>query len=372
MRALPLACTYPFAALCFLATAACGDKDSKPIRQDAAQEALPSDDDPADARADEGEPDATESSADAGTASDAAVDATTSDATSAFDAASALDAQLRDASAPEDAAPSRVVIASGQHAPTGIAVNDSHVYFASRDDGTIVRCPRAGCGNNAPEVLLNGADHPIALALDASHLYWVTGYRNGETGAPTSRPVYRCPIADCSPANRDPVDRGTTQPYAIAVSDDKLYFASWPRLVRCPKLGCASSMEEIGSGPFVAVIVESDALYTAKVGQRVVTRCAPSGCNTMQTTVASDLYPMGIASDAEHLYMTDYNALNFTSSATDGGTLPARVLRCKKPECDAGVELLEQGDISPYAIASYGDRIYFTNVTQGTVISLRK
>jgi hypothetical protein len=61
------------------------------------------------------------------------------------------------------------VIASGQLAPFGIAVDSQYVYWTNFDGNTVVKAPLAG---GTEYVLASGLNVPTAIAVDATNVYW--------------------------------------------------------------------------------------------------------------------------------------------------------------------------------------------------------
>lgn len=235
-----------------------------------------------------------------------------------------------------------------------------------------MRCPLGGCGAGNPEVVVSGQDHPIALALDQTHLYWVTGWRNGETGGPSSRPVQRCVLPGCAAQTIEPFERATYQPYGITVFGDNVYLSAWPSLASCPKTGCTGAANNIGGGPYVSLDRDDTWLYAAGFGFREVRRCPLTGCNTGTTAVVTNVSPLSVVIDATSVFVADYDFFNF-QGGQDAAIRTGRILRCPLAGCDAaGPTVVEAGEISPYALAERGDRLYFTNVGHGTVISRSK
>lgn len=70
------------------------------------------------------------------------------------------------------------VITSSLGGPIAMAVDAAHLYFADYvmgENGSIQRCPKPDCGGAPPEVLASGPAviFPQDIALDDSHAYWV-------------------------------------------------------------------------------------------------------------------------------------------------------------------------------------------------------
>jgi hypothetical protein len=179
--------------------------------------------------------------------------------------------------------------------------------------------------------------------------------------------VFRCPLDDCDSDAITEFERGTANPYGLALSPDTVYLASWPQLLACPRTGCAGDETSLLTAPAVDSVVAGSTLYTAFLGFGEVSSCELAGCDTL-TTVVDDIWPRGVAVDDTAIYATDNAAL--FSSALEG---EPRVVRCPLSGCDADtLTVLADGDVSPYGIAEYDTRVYFTNVDHGTVLSIRK
>ncbi|WP_245678436.1 hypothetical protein [Chondromyces crocatus] len=71
------------------------------------------------------------------------------------------------------------VLFQDQPLPSGVAVDDAHVYWSNRGDGTILRAPKAG---GAAEVIASGQRRPGAIAVDGEAIYWLNG------GSPDAEP----------------------------------------------------------------------------------------------------------------------------------------------------------------------------------------
>jgi hypothetical protein len=96
-----------------------------------------------------------------------------------------------------------------------------------------------------------------------------------------------------------------------------------------------------------------------------VVRCDFPDCDN-QVTMASGTGPLSVAVDESSLY--------FAQNEFNGwvGAVPA-ISRCPLAGCGTDPPTaVQSGDISPYAIALDDERLYYTNVDHGTVVSVPK
>ncbi len=70
---------------------------------------------------------------------------------------------------PDGASPH--TIATGLSTPIGVAVDASHLYWASSADGTVTQ---ASLDGTSPHAIVTGQNNPAGVASDASHLYWAS------------------------------------------------------------------------------------------------------------------------------------------------------------------------------------------------------
>jgi hypothetical protein len=256
------------------------------------------------------------------------------------------------------------VIANGLDAPAGIAVDESHVYFVERDGGRVARCPLSGC-DGAPEVMVSDLDGPIAVGVDDTTLYWVTGWTEGQFGNPGGRAVSSCPIDDCSDASIESFDTAEANPWGIRVTDDAVYLAAWPTVLLCPKTGCFDQGEVVGTGSVVALDVDDQAIYLSYAGWREVGRCPIAGCESTGTFLTG-IQPLGIAVDETHVYVADNDYFDI------GGGAPSRIVRCELAGCDDDPEVFASDVMGVFGVAVQGDRLYYSDLDAGTVVSFEK
>lgn len=106
---------------------------------------------------------------------------------------------------------------------TGLVADERYVYWVdSALNGTIQRCPVAGCANG-PEVVLSAVRTPRNLLLDGDTLYFVY-----------ELDAYQYAVAKCDPnqcALSAPLGQDLASSSAIAVDDTWLYFATTSQYV---------------------------------------------------------------------------------------------------------------------------------------------
>jgi hypothetical protein len=254
-------------------------------------------------------------------------------------------------------------------APSGVALDASNVYFTDHDAGTILSCPLAGCGDQAPTVIASGLFEPRKVDVDATHVYWIQGPTD-EDDVTASR-LYKCPRVGCT---SDEIEKladvtGSAQAYDVHLLDGLLYVAAWPALNSCPTSGCvAAGMTKVDTGPYVAIDSYDGLLYGSRHGWGQFVRCSPVNCTPTAEILNDPFAASGAAVDATHLYLTR-SALSYDSSLSSTGT----IVRCPRDGCGADpAEPFQSGEISPAAVAVGAKRVYYTNFHHGTVVSVPK
>jgi hypothetical protein len=258
-------------------------------------------------------------------------------------------------------AENEVEIATAQMAPTGIALDASSVYWSNRDAGTIVKCPLAGCDGKPPTPLATNIGSPLGLAVDASSFYWMAAPVPASTGIAQ---VLKCPLAGCTGVPEKLFEFQVENRLAdVHVRGGKLYYAAWPQLGSCPTSGCAvDGPTAFTRMPALGVDSNSDSLFVAR--NNGLLRCTLDGC--LDPIVLSNIASLGLAIDATHAYFTTFDYFKMS------GLIKPGVFRCPLEGCGDAAEPLASGDISPFAVAVNASRLFYTNVVQGTVVSLAK
>lgn len=249
-----------------------------------------------------------------------------------------------------------VVIASGQMVPTGIAIDDSSVYWANRDAGSIVKCPLAGCGAAEPTLLASNVGQPLGLAVDDENFYWMTP--DGKASS--------CPLSGCTGVPKLVLQLvNVNKAIDVRVVGDDLYFAAWPYLGFCPASGCVEAGPTLFERtPAVSLDSNADRLFVAK--NSGIISCSLADCLEPVTLTAA--HAVGLSIDASHVYFAESSYLMLA-----GVTITPAISRCPLAGC-AGEppEVVVSGDVSPFGVVVSATRIFYTNYEHGTVVSTPK
>jgi hypothetical protein len=188
-----------------------------------------------------------------------------------------------------------LTLASGQSAPTWVAVDATNAYWTN-GDGTIMKCAIGGCGGN-PTMVATDTPGSWGIAVDATSVYWT----NSNSG------VWKAPIAGGAPIQ---LASGSTA-RAITVDSTNVYWVndggsgSKGTVMQCAIGGCNMNPTTLASGQGTpeAIAVDSANIYWTNSSDGTVMKCAIGGCNMNPTTVASgQSAPLSIAVDPTYIY----------------------------------------------------------------------
>jgi hypothetical protein len=195
-------------------------------------------------------------------------------------------------------------LATGDN-PIGVAVDSSHLYWASSFGNTI---NEAGLDGSNPQTLVSGQG-AAGLAVDGSHIYWSIEF----SGPTTLGTIW---AAGLDGSNPHMIVTGQSDPYGVAVYGGHVYWASAGTGVA----GAGSIWEAglDGSNPHAIVTGQNDPLGVAAVGSQLywtdsAGNVAGAGSvweagldgSSPRAIVTGQNGPLGVAADGSHLYWAD-------------------------------------------------------------------
>ena len=206
---------------------------------------------------------------------------------------------------------------TGAGSPGGMAINYTHIYWVSnRDNGTIGRANLDGTGANPN--FITGAGNPSGLAVDGAHIYWANNVSGGSIGRAN---------LDGSGANSFFVS-GASFPTGVAVDGAHIYWANYgPRAIGRANLdGSAATANFIPvstTSQLGGVTVNATHIFWADLGGTVGSM-APIGRANLDGTGANPNFitgatnPDGLAVDGAHLYWANSGSGTIGRANLDG------------------------------------------------------
>lgn len=241
--------------------------------------------------------------------------------------------------------------------PKRVAVTSTHFYWASSDlsNGAVVRCPISGCAGS-PQVL-SQPDEPTGLAVDATHVYWAD--HNGTTIA--RKPLSGGAIEPIANTAALPVSVAVAGPHAFWVED----FTGEVYRNQGPDGGSLYIGTNGTSGRDIAV---DEAFVYWSAGEDYgdlgrINRAPRTGGGPSTLLVVAQGDPLTITIDATHVYWTAWQRL------TDGGVVSAAVYRCEKTGCVTPTLVAADQDL-PRGIAVDDTHVYWGG--NGVVMKVAK
>jgi len=188
-------------------------------------------------------------------------------------------------------------------AAAGIAVDDSHLYWADPIRGSIGRANLDGSG--AEEDFLSGLVRPRWVAVDGEHIYWTSPSDTGKTGGGA---IGRAGLDGGAP--EPSFITGVGRPQGIAVSDTKIYWANdaAPAIARAniDGSGVEPSFHPLAKAEIPqGVVVNGSYIYwTENEPTGYVSRSDLDGSHETFRFVGSTAELRGLAIDGQHVYWT--------------------------------------------------------------------
>lgn len=278
-----------------------------------------------------------------------------------------------------------MTLASGQSAPSGIAVDGNSVYWTNGGDGTVMKIARSG---GAPIPLASHQANPSGIAVDATRVYWTNDDDDGAVmavalsgGTPVvlasdqANPsgiaadaasvywtnkgdgtVMKAALAGGAPTV---LASGQANPSGIAVDATSVYWTNYAdgTVMRLPLTGGTPTAIASGQSLPLGLAVDGTHLYwTNQDRNGAVMKMALAG-GTPVTIASGQPMPTGIAVDASDVYWTtDTGSGAVMRTALSGGTPTA----------------FAPGQRRPTGIVVDGAYVYWTNLGGGGVMKAAK
>ena len=232
--------------------------------------------------------------------------------------------------------PSTETLAQGQGQPNGLAVDADGAFWSNTDDGTIMMLPT---GASAPVLVSYGQTTPVAVATDASFVYWWAHMGTGNQGvrkankAPNQTPA---DVASAAPphstfGNWSGVSLAVGTQYVHWVIDDPYSGAS---LFMAPLAGGSPPTlidENGGSSSPGALRTDDTSVYWIAY----VLKKAPLGGGAVQTLFDNSNYNAGLDLRAGSVYLLNHGASHWTVKQIPSQGGPPMTTQINEPQLGA-------------------------------------
>jgi hypothetical protein len=239
------------------------------------------------------------------------------------------------------------VLARHQASPLAIAVDATHVYWTTSRD--VMKCAIGGC-NLHPTAIATRQAGIDGLAIDATDAYWIT--LAGE--------VKKCALAGCLRPTL--LASGLKTPASIAVKDGFVYWTntdnneavSHGSVMKCATSGCGGAPTVLAANqdePVGIVVDDASVYWSNNSGTGDIVKCGREGCSGQPITIATGQYNVeSIVLAAEGL------AWLTMGSNQDGGTIATHA---RDP---GGAPTTIAAKQAPSFLASAGTALYWTSI----------
>jgi hypothetical protein len=235
-------------------------------------------------------------------------------------------------------------LASDQPAPFGLAVRDNLVYWANRNNLTLMR---VGIDGSDPAALFVPTAHtPLTVAVDAGFVYW--SERDDPNGGPTSA-IFR---ADkMRPSNDGFILLSGASPFSIAIDQTRIYWTDRNGFVMQASITDGGSRITLDTGiePYGLAVDGSNVYWTDHSAAAV--KQAPKGGGSLIPLGAGQVNPVCVAVDATHVYWTDESTNEVVRVLKGGGSQ----------------QVIASGLPSPWGVAVDDSYVYWTTSGNGSV-----
>ncbi len=188
------------------------------------------------------------------------------------------------------------VVQGGEAHFGGLAVDDTHVYFAMRGTGGVWRAAKDTSDVDGAE-LVSMFDGSFGVAVDDSLVYFI------DTSAGEIRRIAKSEVGQDTTGT---IVVEASNPTTLAVDDDGIYFAAGGAIRRADKLGSNQNVSTLatGQGNVWQLVVDSTDIYFTSSSSDAVGRVSKTGGATSAHLSDTD-QPWGIAADCSSIYWAE-------------------------------------------------------------------
>ena len=226
------------------------------------------------------------------------------------------------------------VLAGDPHSPVAVAVDATNVYWIS---GGAVR--EAPIGGGSAITLASGLSYPFALAVHGTHVYWADAAK----GTVNEVPVGGGPVTTLA--------SGQSYPGLVAADSTHVYWSSGGEVNEVPVGGGSVTTLAHGQNGLNSLAVDGEYVYWTDSLRGTVNRL-PIGGGSVTTLATGQKLPHSVAVHGTHVYWANYDSF-------DGGTGTVNEV----PVGGGTVTTLASGQSEPGSLAADDRNVYWVNVS---------
>ena len=187
----------------------------------------------------------------------------------------------------------------------GVAVDGSHIYWVSYNNGTIGRADLDG--QNVNQSFITDAYGPWGMAVDGSHIYWANRSAIGR--------------ADLDGQNVNQSFISVSFPFGVAVNSSHIYWTNYfgGTIGRAdPDGGNMNESFVTGASNAIGMAVDSNHIYWADYYNNTIGRADLDGGNVNPSFITGASFPYEVAVDSRHIYWTNSGRSTIGRADLDG------------------------------------------------------
>ena len=213
-----------------------------------------------------------------------------------------------------------------------------HLYWTNFIDGTIQRVNPDG---TSPQTLISGQTAPEGVAVDNSHIFWAD-----EASGTTPGAIREANLDGTGVTTLITGQIGQFDPAAMAVANSHIYWGDLDAqtIMRANLDGTGVTTLVTGQRSPFGVAVNSSHIYWSNGASGTIMEANLDGTGVI-TLITGAVEPTGVAVDASHIYWADFGAGTIMAANLDG----------------TGVTTLVTGQDGPGGVAVDSGHIYWTD-----------